>query len=832
MIPDFTDGSTVNPGDAFAVGSRVANDADAFRAAILNKLIYAVGKDTRTASDHDWFIATALAVRDWIIDRWMESTRTTYRDGRKRVYYFSLEFLIGRLLFDALCNLGLTATAREALRELGVDLDRLRKIEPDAALGNGGLGRLAACFMESMASRSIAAYGYGIRYDHGIFRQVLVDGWQHELPEDWLSAGNPWEFERPDAAYSIGFGGTVDAIDIAGDASRYMWRPAESVTAIAYDTPITGWRGRHVNTLRLWSARAVHPLSLDDFNRGDHVGALADRVRLESVSRVLYPSDATPAGQELRLRQEFFFASASLQDLVHRHQQQHGELSSLADHAAIQLNDTHPAIAIAELMRLLVDVYGMRWASAWQIAAATFNYTNHTLLPEALESWPVPLMERLLPRHMQIIYLINTLHLDAARAAGCEEGGFLSSVSLIEENNGRRVKMGHLAFVGSRRVNGVSALHTDLMRKTVFRDLHALYPLRIVNKTNGITFRRWLYQSNPGLTQLIVDAVGVRVLDDTSQLEGLTRLASDGGFQQRYAATRRVNKIALARLVAERTGISVDPDALFDVQVKRIHEYKRQLLNILDTIALYNAMRAEPRRNWVPRVKVFAGKAAASYQQAKLIIKLINDVAGIINHDPTVRGLLQVIFLPNYNVSLAECIIPGADLSEQISTAGMEASGTGNMKFALNGALTIGTLDGANIEIRDHVGGENIFIFGLTAAEVETRRQAGIDASASIAASPVLTEVLDAVGSGVFSPDDRTRYTGLAEGLRHHDHFMVTADFGAYRQAQEVVAALWQDRAQWWQKAIMNTARVGWFSADRAIREYARDIWRIEPARN
>ena len=812
--------------------ARVPEDAvDAFRSAILTKLNYAVGKDVRNASDHDWFMAAALAVRDKIVDDWMHATRKTYRDGRKRVYYLSLEFLIGRLLMDALCNLDLTAIVREALGELGVDLERLRKLEPDAALGNGGLGRLAACYMESMASLAIPAYGYGIRYDHGIFRQLVKDGWQHEMPEDWLRAGNPWEFERPEVAYHIGFGGAVERVDDSGGDQRFIWRPGETVTALAYDTPITGWRGRHINTLRLWSARADDPISLEDFNRGDHVGALADRVRLEAVSRVLYPSDATPAGEELRLRQEHFFASASLQDLVRRHKELHGELSSLSDHVAIQLNDTHPAIAVAELMRLLVDIYGMPWNSAWQITTETFNYTNHTLLPEALETWAVPLMERLLPRHMQIIYLINALHLDNVRALGYKEGPFLSSISLIEEYHGRRVRMGHLAFLGSRRVNGVSALHTDLMRQTVFRDLHALYPDRIVNKTNGISFRRWLFQANPGLTSLLADVVGPGMKDNPDELQALVPLARDTAFQERFAAVRRTNKIALARLVAERTGISLDPDAMFDVHIKRIHEYKRQLLNLLETIALYGAIRAEPTRDWVPRVKIFAGKAAASYHMAKLIIKLANDVARVVNRDPTVRGLLKVVFLPNYNVSLAETIIPAADLSEQISTAGMEASGTGNMKLALNGALTIGTLDGANIEIRDHIGADNIVIFGLTAAEVEERRRSSIDATGIIAASGMLGEVLDSVESGVFSPDDPSRYAGLINNIRHHDHFMVAADFDAYRDAQNAVATLWGERAQWWEKAINNTARMSWFSADRAIREYAGEIWKADSIR-
>jgi len=810
-------------------GIRASVEVAAFRHAVLDKLIYMVGKDPDHARDHDWFVATALAVRDRLVERWMDATRRTYRDGRKRVYYFSLEFLIGRLLFDALGNLGLTASAREALRPLGVDLDRLRTLEPDAALGNGGLGRLAACFMESMATLGIPAHGYGIRYDHGIFRQVLKDGWQLELPEDWLSSGNPWEFERPEVKYTIHFGGSVESHVDADGVTRYVWDPADSVNAVAYDTPIAGWRGHHVNTLRLWSARATDPLKLDDFNRGDHVGALADRVRHEAISRVLYPSDETAAGHELRLRQEYFFASASLQDLLRRHRQQHGEVDSLAAHVAIQLNDTHPAIAVAELMRLLVDEHRMEWDRAWEITTSVFNYTNHTLLPEALETWQVPLLEGLLPRHMQIIYLINALHLDRLRAAKHDDDRLLASISLIEEDHVRQVRMGHLAFLGSRRVNGVSALHTELMRSTVFRDLHTLYPDRIVNKTNGISFRRWLFQANPALTQLVVDAIGAQVLDDPEHLEQLVPFADDAGFKERFAAMRRANKAALARVIAEKLGVRVDPDAIFDVQIKRIHEYKRQLLNILETIATYNAIRAQPTRAWAPRVKIFAGKAAAGYHQAKLVIKLANDVAKVINRDPAVRDRLKVAFLPNYNVSVAEAIIPAADLSEQISTAGMEASGTGNMKLALNGALTIGTLDGANIEIRERVGAENICIFGLTAEEVAERRRTGIDATEAITASSALSGVLDALANGAFSPDDKGRYRGIVEGLRHNDYFMVATDFDSYAAAQARMGALWQDRDAWWRMAILNTARMSWFSADRAILDYARDVWGAEP---
>jgi starch phosphorylase len=813
--------------------SPTAGEPARLREAILRHLTYQIGKDRGAASERDWFIATALAVRDRVVERWINSTNAVYEKNRRRVYYLSLEFLIGRLLIDALTNLGLTEAMREALDGLGVDLERLRVLEPDAALGNGGLGRLAACFMESMATLSIAAHGYGIRYDHGLFVQTIKDGWQHEYPEHWLEFGNPWEFPRPEVHYPIGFGGSVDAVHRPNGSVAHIWKPSETVEAVAYDVPMVGWRGAHVNTLRLWSARAADPLRLDAFNQGDYIGAYADQVRAESISKVLYPADITPAGEELRLRQEYFFASASLQDLIRRHLRQDGDITRLAEKVAIQLNDTHPAIGIAEMMRLLIDVHGLAWEQAWTITQATFSYTNHTLLPEALESWPVPMMERLLPRHMQIIYLINALHLDQLRANGRQNQDFLSSVSLIDENNGRQVRMGLLAFYGSHKVNGVSQLHSDLLKKTVFRSMHELYPDRIVNKTNGITFRRWLFEANPGLTRLIADTVGDGVYDDTNLLGRLTNVADDAEFQKRFAAARLANKERLAELIADRLLIKVDPHALFDVQIKRFHEYKRQLLNILETIALYNDIRAQPTRDFVPRVKIFSGKAATTYHQAKLIIKLIHDVARVINADPTVRDLLKVVFLPNYNVSLAEMIIPAADLSEQISTAGMEASGTGNMKFALNGALTIGTLDGANVEIRDRVGQENIIIFGLTAPEVQQRRADSIDARATIAATPVLREVLESIANGVFSPDDRSRYVSLVDTLTYHDHFMVSADFDAYYNAQRAVEARWRDRRAWWRTSILNTAHVGWFSSDRAIREYAEEIWNVPvpPAR-
>ncbi len=804
----------------------VGQETRAMREAILGKIRYAAGRDVEAARDHDWFLATALAVRDRIVDIWLGSIKRTPADA-KQIAYFSLEFLIGRLLTDATSNLGLTGEVRDALAELGVDWDQVRCAEPDAALGNGGLGRLAACFMESMASLDLPAYGYGIRYDFGLFRQVITDGIQHEIPEDWLSFGNPWEFERPNIAYPVHFGGHVELVGEPDGTLTRIWHQAETVTAVAYDTPVVGWRGRRVNTLRLWSARAVDPVKLEAFNHGDYVGAMAERAKVEAISRVLYPSDATPAGHELRLRQEFFFTSASLQDLIRRHLERHPDLTNLAGQVAIQLNDTHPAIAVAELMRLLVDERKLGWDEAWRITTGTLNYTNHTLLPEALESWPTDLMERLLPRHMQIIYVINLTHLEALGERTTLTEDLVRRVSLIDEENGRRVRMGHLAFLGSRRVNGVSALHTGLMRETVFRDLHALYPDRIVNKTNGITFRRWLQQANPGLTGVLVDAVGPEVLDDPGALRGLEALSRDAALHERLRAVRRENKLVLAREIKTRLGFDVDPDAMFDVQIKRIHEYKRQLLNLVETAALYEAIRAEPNRDWAPRVKIFAGKAASSYVQAKLIIRLASDLSQRINRDPAMKGRLAVAFMPNYNVSLAEMIIPAADLSEQISTAGLEASGTGNMKLALNGALTIGTLDGANVEMRDHVGPENIAIFGLTAPEVAARRADPGHGREAIAASPRLASVLHGLRAGSVSPDEKGRYAGLVEGLSNHDTFFVTDDFDSYWQAQRGLDALWADPAAWWAQSVMNTARIGWFSSDRTIGEYADEIWRV-----
>ncbi len=794
--------------------------------AILDTLVHRIGKDAQAALPHDWLAATILTLRNEIIERWMASTKAAHAAGAKRVYYLSLEFLIGRLLRDALANLGRTGEIAAALAAHGVELAQLEAIEPDAALGNGGLGRLAACFMESLASLDLPAYGYGIRYVNGMFRQRIDDGWQVELPEKWLEFGNPWEFERRESAYVIGFGGEVHS----NDEGRVHWHPAERVEAMAVDTPVVGWRGRRVNTLRLWTARAFDPIRLDRFNAGDFAGALAGQVRAETLTRVLYPNDSTAAGQELRLRQEYFFSSASIQDIVRRHVQYFGDVRTLPDKAAIQLNDTHPAVSVAELMRLLVDAHQLPFAEAWDITRRTFGYTNHTLLPEALESWPLPLFERLLPRHMQLVYAINAAVLREARDAGVGDPA-IGAISLIDEGQGgggeRRVRMANLAFAGAHSVNGVAALHTELMKSTVFADLHRLYPTRINNKTNGITPRRWLQQCNPGLTALIREAIGDAFLDDAEALAALAPFADDAGFRERFAAIKRSNKATLADQLRERMKLRVDPDGLFDVQIKRIHEYKRQLLGLVETVALYDQIRSHPERDWVPRVKVFAGKAASSYHNAKLVIKLANDIARRVNADPAVGDLLKVAFVPNYNVSLAELIVPAADLSEQISTAGMEASGTGNMKFALNGALTIGTLDGANIEIRERVGDDNIVIFGMTAEEVAAKRAGGYDPRAAIAGSRELAQAVDAIASGVFSPDDPDRYTGLMGGLHDHDWFMVAADFDAYAAAQRRVDERWRDQAGWRASAIRNVANVGWFSSDRTIGEYARDIWGV-----
>ena len=821
----------------FSLLHRKGLNTEALKRSFLEWLVYAVGKDGPSATKRDWFHAVALAVRDRVVDRWMLTTHQYADTGTKRVYYLSLEFLIGRLLNSNLVNLDLQDLCREALTELGISLDDVLNAEPDAALGNGGLGRLAACFLDSMATLDLPGYGYGIRYEFGLFEQRFDEhGRQVEQPEQWLQYGNPWEFARPEASYPISFYGRADA--------EGRWLDCETVLAMAYDTPVVGFGGETINTLRLWSAKATRDFNFNDFNEGNYLKAVESRVAAESLTRVLYPNDATEIGRELRLRQEYFFTSASLQDILRRHIQSHPgpltvALAGLPQAAAIQLNDTHPAIGIAEMMHQLMDHYDLDWDTAWDITNRTFSYTNHTLMPEALEAWPVSLMERVLPRHMQIIFGINDRFLLRLRQQGRGDphtdwdvlNGRLSRLSLIDENGGRRVRMGHLAFLGSHKVNGVSALHTDLMKKTVFADFHHVFPDRIVNMTNGITPRRWLMQANPGLTALINERIGTSWHHDLTELAQLRPFEDDAGFRDEFRRAKAHNKQRLADHIAKVLGVAVNVDSLFDVQVKRIHEYKRQLLNLLQTVALYNDMRTKPEVDWLPITKIFGGKAAPGYAMAKLHIKLINDVAQMVNHDPAVRDLLKIIYLPNYNVTQAEIIIPAADLSEQISTAGMEASGTGNMKLALNGALTIGTLDGANVEIREAVGPDNIFIFGLDVAEVAGLREGGgYNPVPVIEANPALREALAMIGNGYFSPDDPDCYRPIIESLTAHgDHFLVTADFADYVKAQENVAELYRSPEIWTRKTIINTAAMGWFSSDRTVQGYADEIWGVTP---
>ena len=776
---------------------------------ILRHLEKSLGKDERHASLYDWRMALSLALRDLVVEPWFAATRATYEAGAKRVYYLSMEFLIGRLIEDVAINLRVEDIARDAIQGLGQDYATVMADEPDAALGNGGLGRLAACFLDSLSTLGIPAYGYGIRYEHGLFEQHFVDGRQIETAETWLAQRHAWEFERAEVRYDIGFGGDIEEAD-----GRAVWAPAQTVLAVAYDTPVVGWKGCWANTLRLWGAKPTQVFDLDSFNRGDYLAASEPEALARTISRVLYPDDTTETGKELRLKQEYFFTSASIQDLLRRFLSEGYALEALADQVAIQLNDTHPAIAGPELVRLLVDIHGLAMDTAIGIARNCLAYTNHTLLPEALERWPEALFARILPRHHQIIADIEAAHLAVSS----------STVRIIEDGE---VKMGELAFVMAHQVNGVSALHSDLVKQTVFSDLHQAYPRRILNQTNGVTPRRWLYACNPPLRALIDETIGTGWPDDLEQLQGLADYADDAGFQQAFRAAKQHNKQRLATWLHKRDGIVIDPAAMFDVQIKRIHEYKRQLMNVLETVALWNDIRDAPGASWTPRIKIFGGKAAPGYVVAKEIIHLINDVARTINADPVSRAHLQVIYPENYNVSMAELLIPATDLSEQISTAGKEASGTGNMKFALNGALTIGTLDGANVEIREHVGAENFFLFGLTAAEVEARRAEPDFARNAIAASPKLARVLEQIGDGVFSPSDPHRYAGLVRRLLENDYFLVTCDFDSYFATQRQVDTAFCDSAAWTRMAILNTARTGWFSSDRTIAGYAKDIWNV-----
>ena len=794
---------------------------------ILKRLVYSVGKDTDYAVPRDGFIALTRAVRQRLMDRWMATTKRVYQSDVKRVYYLSMEFLIGRLLADTMLNLGMTDLCRAALADLNIDLDEILHEEPDAALGNGGLGRLAACFMDSMSTLGIAAYGYGIRYEHGLFRQHIQEGWQIEEAEEWLiQGGNPWERSRSEARDQIPFGGSVNKNAPNGEC----WPPREQVVAIGNDTAIPGWKAQHVNTLRLWSAKPAQTFDLSQFNEGNYLAAAQHEVLAETLSRVLYPDDSTPQGRELRLKQEYFFTSASLQDLVRRFLSTHDNLRDLPDHAAIQLNDTHPAIAVPELMRLLVDLHGLKMKEAFDITRRCISYTNHTLLPEALERWPLEMFGRVLPRHVQIIDRIDRFFIKEVSTMDVDIDPKTVTAMDYHDGNGGSVRMGNLAFIGAHHVNGVSELHTELMAQTVFHDLHRIYPDRIVNMTNGVTPRRWLYNCNEDLSNLITSAIGEEWVGDLERIAELKPFAEDSEFRDQFALAKRNNKVRLADHIKKSAGITVNPDALFDVQIKRIHEYKRQLLNALQIVARYQAIRANPDADWLPLVKIISGKAAPSYTTAKLIIKLINDIAHTVNNDPVVGDRLKVVYVPNYNVSRAEIIIPGADLSEQISTAGMEASGTGNMKLALNGALTIGTLDGANVEIMQHVGEENIFIFGLTAEQVAARHQEGYQPMHIIEESPRLEMALTDIANGVFSGGDKERFKPLLDGIYHNDYFMLAADFNDYLRAQRDVGAAYRNSERWFRSAVLNTAGVGWFSSDRTIRQYDRVIWRSTPS--
>jgi len=772
---------------------------------ILERLKRSVGKDPDKATDTDWRLALSLAIRDKVVDPWFESTRRTYAEKGKRVYYLSLEFLIGRLIEDVTVNLGLEKTAKAAMDALGQDYDALVVQEPDAALGNGGLGRRAACFMDSLSTLGIPAYGYGIRYEHGLFEQHFQDGQQVETAEAWLSERHVWEFERPEVRYEIGFGGHVDY-----DAARKAtWHPGETVIAQAYDTPVVGWEAKWVNTLRLWSARPVKNFDLAAFNRSDYIGAQVPEALARTLSRVLYPDDTTDGGKELRLKQEYFFTAASLHDILRRFESEGYAITSLADHVAIQLNDTHPALAGPELVRILVDLHGMDFDKAMTLARNCLGYTNHTLLPEALERWSEEMFARVLPRHHAIVHEIQNRTLAQA------------GVPIVEHG---QVKMGELAFIMAHRVNGVSALHSELVKETVFADLHKAYPTRIINQTNGITPRRWLHAANPALSELITDTIGDGWVADLERLRGIEPATSDAGFRDRFAAAKRENKLALSDWLVARGHTPLNPDAMFDIQIKRIHEYKRQLLNILETVALWNDMRDAPQATWTPRVKIFGGKAAPGYHMAKQIIRLINDVATVLNADPVTGKWLTVVFPENYNVSMAERLVPACDLSEQISTAGKEASGTGNMKLSLNGALTVGTLDGANVEIRDHVGADNFYLFGLTAPEVRAKREEADFARTAIEASPRLSRVLGQIADGVFS-DGENRYGDILDMLWNSDRFLVTADFDGYFDIQRRIDADYRDEDAWVRKAALNTARMGWFSSDRTILGYAGDVW-------
>ncbi|MEW8406828.1 MAG: glycogen/starch/alpha-glucan phosphorylase [Candidatus Thiodiazotropha taylori] len=807
----------------------LGSDSKAIQRSVSNHLVYTIGKDPFTATDHDWMMAFSHVVRDRLIERWMETQRSYYKHDAKRVYYLSMEFLIGRSLINSLLNMDIYDACGKALHKLGIELERLRSLEHDAALGNGGLGRLAACFLDSMASLNIPGYGYGIRFEYGMFRQQIENGNQVELPENWLVHDNPWEFPRPEVSYRIRYGGRVMEYQDSSGRRHFDWIDGDIVIAQAYDTPIPGYQNDTVNNLRLWSAKAHEAFDLNQFNQGEYTEAVVGKTLSENISKVLYPNDSSTMNKLLRLKQQYFFVSASLKDILRRFFTDHDDLYELPEKVAIQLNDTHPAIAIPEMMRLLMDKHQLEWQPAWEITTRVFSYTNHTLLPEALETWPVKTFEALLPRHLQLIMEINRRFLLMLGHRHPGDMDILHKLSIIDEGGERRIRMAHLAIIGSHKVNGVSALHSELLRNATFKEFDQFFPGKIINITNGITPRRWLYLSNRRLSSLISEAIGPKWVKDLSKIQQLEAFADDSGFQEKFAAIKLANKKHISQLINYFLDKEVDPHTLFDVQVKRIHEYKRQLLNLFRAIELYNRLVDDPGSDCVPRTILFGGKAAPGYSMAKLIIRLINDVADVIDNDPAVSDRLKIIFIPNYDVTTATDIIPAAELSQQISTAGMEASGTGNMKLALNGALTMGTMDGANVEMREQLGDENIFIFGLQTDDIARLNQQGYQPRQYYETNPSLRRIIDMIANGFFSPEEPSRYRMITDSLLNVDHFKVLADFDAYMGTSDRADGIYQQPDVWNRMAILNTARMGYFSSDRTISEYAAKIWQVSP---
>ncbi len=800
---------------------------EGIRQSFSSSLHYSLAKDRYTTTRHDNFIALAITIRDRLVERWIATQQHYHKENVKRVYYLSLEFLIGRLLGNNMLNLGLTEEVHKSMEELGLDLDEVKNQEVDAGLGNGGLGRLAACFLDSMATLGIPAHGYGIRYDYGIFNQKIINGHQVEAPEEWLKIGNPWEFARPEYAQKVKFYGDTYMHHDREGRLRVEWRNTQHVVAMPYDIPIPGYQNDVVNTLRLWSARSSEEFDFEYFNHGDYEKAVYNKMFSENISKVLYPNDSSTQGRELRLKQEYFFTAASIADIIRRYKVDNSGFTDFPNKVAIQLNDTHPVLAIVELMRILIDEESLNWETAWESTVNTFAYTNHTVMPEALESWAVPMFESLLPRHLQIIYEINARFLREVANQFPGDNDRLRRMSIVEEGNPKKIRMAYLGMVGSHSINGVSALHTELLKSSLFKDFYEVFPEKFNNKTNGITQRRWLMKSNPGLSKLITQAIGNQWATNLFELEKLMGFTRDASFIKRWQETKRNNKQILARYILDKTNIKISEDSLFDVQVKRIHEYKRQLLFALFMIAQYLRIKNEPDSVSVPRTFIVGGKAAPGYFMAKLMIKFINNIAGVINHDKTIKDKLKIVFLENYRVSLAEKVFPASDLSEQISTAGTEASGTGCMKFMVNGALTVGTLDGANIEIAEAVGKENIFIFGLTVDEIQSLYRQGYHPRPFIERSPFLKEIFRMIRSNFFSVMEPGIFEPLVGSLTEHDPYFVCADFDSYCHVQDLISQNYIHEKSWAEKAIINVAKSGKFSSDRTIMEYARDIWDI-----